>query len=223
MYDVKDFDPEALAEFATQILDRPGDMGVWDDRLYSTHGGTISWAERSDAILSESNYLMALDRVLADSGLPEGEDVIDGSFGHWAVGSLRQICVRVYVWDEENEAPSDEYTQAFLSMYSIGKALKEYPVLDESDFSERENEAWDTAYVEALASARNSSEELENALEEDPELEYQLSRLACEDVMFNSSEYWIDPEWFVEALPAAQKARADELAKAAGQTTLGGL
>ncbi|WJN63091.1 hypothetical protein [Streptomyces phage phiScoe3] len=144
MYDI---DIDTLTEWAEKALERPGDAAFWDDRLYTTHGSTLTWAERGDDILEESNYLSALDIV---KGAAEDEDdVIDATCGHWLVGSLRQLFVRVY--DDEGN-----FTAAWKAIVEIGEGLEGYPIVDESDYSEREWKLYEENLSEALDDAQRA-------------------------------------------------------------------
>lgn len=145
-----DIDIDTLAEWAEKALERPSDAAFWDERLYETHGATLSWAERGDDILEESNYLSALD--LVKGAAEREEDVIDASIGHWLVGSLRQLFVRVY------EDDGVTFTAAWREVVEIGEGLASYPIVDESDFSEREYERWQKNVDEALDDAKSRYE-----------------------------------------------------------------
>jgi hypothetical protein len=217
MAKITDFDPEHLAKAAEEALTRPSNSAMWDDRLYSTHGPVIGWAERGDDLVEESNYLMALDRLraAADDGREDtevsDEHVIDATIRDWLVGSLRQVFVQVYetpeecsqedcdepaewmvlrsgesdrdrmctpcleslradVWSEYRDAsdiPYDlydtvaiprEYTAAFLEAVEIADELRDYPILDESDYSEREWERFEESLSEALADVHKEFE-----------------------------------------------------------------
>lgn len=147
-----DMDPDRVAEAAREALDRPADSGWFDDRYFTTHGCVWGWADRDSDPLEESNFyaaLAALNGAVAhdESGASEarGDDVLDMSAGHWAVGSVRHIFVRVYV-DETETA----YTPAFLEAVRLADAVREYPVLDESDFSEREWAAFEKSVADTI-------------------------------------------------------------------------
>ncbi|MFE0964079.1 hypothetical protein [Streptomyces fungicidicus] len=195
-------DRETLEQIAQQILTEPSNAYFFDDRLFSTHGAVLSWAEYGDDILAESNYRTALDliRAAADDGRNDTEisdrHVIDGSSRHWAVGSLRTIYVQVRedyercdftgcagaaMWwregiethtqfCEDHRAEYDEdglsyepvipdFTAAFIEAAEIIVALQDYPVLDESDYSEREYERWHSNVNEALEYAQRDYED----------------------------------------------------------------
>jgi hypothetical protein len=142
-------DIDTLVEYAESGLERPSDAAFWDERLYSTHAPVIGWAERGDDILEESNYLSALDLIRGAAGEDVEEHVIDATVGHWLVGSLRQLFVQVYE-DESRE----EFTQAFIEAVEIAEGLKDYPVVDESDYSEREWKQYEENLSEALDDAQ---------------------------------------------------------------------
>lgn len=143
-------DAEHMAIAAREALTRPSDYAAWDERWYTTHGRVMDWAERGDDLVAESNYLTALAMLQGavahdETGASEarGDDVEDTTASHWAVGSLRELFVRVY--DE-----AGAYTPAFKQAVEIAYSLSNYPILDESDYSERETEAWFAVFEDAL-------------------------------------------------------------------------
>jgi hypothetical protein len=161
-----EIDNDTMAKAAREALTRPQNYGAWDERWYTTHGCVMSWADRGDDILAESNYLTAvalLEGAVAhdETGASEarGDDVEDSSASHWLVGSLRQLFVRVY--DEQGQ-----YTPAFREAVSIGLSLQDYPILDESDYSERETEAWFKALDEAIDQAARAYRDVDTVLDE---------------------------------------------------------
>lgn len=192
-------DREILEEIAEKCLERPSDAMFWDDRLFTTHGAVMHWAERGDDILEESNYLSALELIKGAAGDDADEHVIDGTSGHWLVGSLRTIYVQVYddnamrcrecgdiarwvarrrksdrrrfycepckdAWYSNMESwnlsttPAVEYrpkfTAAFKEAAEILVGLQGYPVVDESDYSEREWNAYEETLKEAVEHAQ---------------------------------------------------------------------
>jgi hypothetical protein len=144
---VYDIDIDTLEEYAASGLERPSDAAFWDDRLYTTHAPVIGWAERGDDILEESNYLSALSLIEGAAGDDKDEHVIDATVGHWLVGSLRQLFVQVRDAD-------GEFTAAFREAVELSEGLKDYPVVDESDYSEREWKAWEENASEAIDQAQ---------------------------------------------------------------------
>ncbi|USH45908.1 hypothetical protein SEA_VIEENROSE_73 [Streptomyces phage VieEnRose] len=172
-----EIDIDVLREYAAEALERPRDAAFWDERCYSTHVPVLGWADRGDDVLEESNFFAALDLI---EGAAEDESHwFRGSSSHWLVGSLEQIWVQVYE-DVECEGHHDddytlesgvgigeatycdgecvperdrEFTAAFREAVSISEALKDYPVLDDSDYSEREWKQFEETLEEALDSA----------------------------------------------------------------------
>lgn len=158
-----DLDRQTLEAAAREAFERPADAAFWDDRCYATHVPVYGWADRGDDILAESNFhafLAALEGVVAhdESGASEarGDDVYDASASHWLVGSLQQIWVRVYVSDdwEDQEPDAREFTPVFAEAVSIATGLREqYPILDESDYSDREYKRWEELVDQAIHDA----------------------------------------------------------------------
>lgn len=140
-------DPATLARYATASLTRPEEWSRQWPPAYDTHGCVAGWAEKSGDLLAESNYLtmlaaceggVAWDETAELRQTTTGEpDVLDGSGQHFAWGGVRTLFVRVYA-----DVDRTVYTGAFLQAAQCLRSLEEYPVLDESDYSERENEAW---------------------------------------------------------------------------------
>ena len=60
-------------------------------------------------------------------------DVVFESHSHWAVGHVDGFSIRVY--------RDGEITDAFRTYHDLAERLAEYPILDESDYADREHEA----------------------------------------------------------------------------------
>jgi hypothetical protein len=144
-------DRETLEKAEREQMERPSNAAFWDDRMYNTHAPTLTWCDRGDDLLEESNYKCALERLeaIAREDDEESDDVLDLGISHWAYGSIRQIFVRVR--DEDGE-----FTNAWIESVKIALELQDYPVLDESDYSEREWEAYEDALREALEDAQRA-------------------------------------------------------------------
>jgi hypothetical protein len=96
-------------------------------------GGTWAWTfsrSRDADLLEESNF----EVISKDMEERFPDDVFIDCHSHWAVGWVELIAVRVL--DDDGEI-----TDAFLAIDEWAKALENYPVADDSDFSEREYEA----------------------------------------------------------------------------------
>lgn len=155
-----DISDEDLAQAEKEAFARPSDASFWDERMYDTHAPVMSWADRGDDLLEASNFHAAL-AILTDADTGEDDPhVFDASVSHWLVGSLQQIWVRA-------RDDSGAFTPAWRTAVAIAFALQEYPVLDESDLSERESEAFDTQFDDALWQARNAFDSARYAEDED--------------------------------------------------------
>ena len=108
-----------------------------DDSEYQDWYG-CGGRSRDSGCLEESNFACTIRALEAVD--PEGEDHRVESYGHWAVGWIEEIYVR----------PG---SPCFDAATEIEAALSDYPVLDESDFSEREteaaNETWSGCFGDA--------------------------------------------------------------------------
>lgn len=151
-------DVGTVAKAAAEALTRPQHYLNYDHATqYGTHGEVASWADRGDDLVAESNYHVMLRDL--EGAAEDPDDVLDRSAGHFLYSSLRVIFVRVYRGDWTAETiPNDAtdtalyYTTAFLCAVDLAAALIDYPLLDESDFFERESAAWDAAFEEAIDS-----------------------------------------------------------------------
>lgn len=157
-------DIELLEQYETDTLEQPRDSAFWDDRLFTTHGGFFAWAELSDDLVEESNYRSALSEL---EGVGEGDDVLDTTARHWLVGSVRQIFVRV------RHEETGEYTKAFEKAVELAESLKDYGILDESDYSKREHDRFEENLKAAVEDAQR---EYEDDSEEEGEAIVELAR-----------------------------------------------
>lgn len=116
-------------------------------------------SDRDSGCLDKSNEAAILKSLRETD--PNGEHWHEERYSHWAVGYVDGIVIRVRV--------NGEPTPAFKVLHECAMALANYPVLDDSDFSEREaeeeNEAWSNwgarDFRRALASLPGHSHEVE--------------------------------------------------------------
>ena len=127
-------DDDTLVKAATQALTRPDSFAYSGSvPLFESWGITFSQSRDSEA-LERSNYR----RIYADLLAKFPEDVTDMRAGHWAVGWVEHVLVRVLA-DADADIGPENITPAFARAASIGAYLTEqYPVYDDSDFSELE-------------------------------------------------------------------------------------
>jgi hypothetical protein len=90
-------------------------------------------------VLAELEGIVAGDDYDGDEG-----DLVDGTVSDWAVGPLRQMFVRVY------EDDGVTFTTLFRHATAIALALRDYPVFDEADYSERQDEDFNTQWEEIV-------------------------------------------------------------------------
>lgn len=141
-----ELDEDALADAARTCLERPSHSAWYgDDELFVTRGLTIS-THRDATILETCNFETIKDDVMLASEL-DGDvndqptaDVIRAS--HWLVGWMDQLAVTVWADPERTR-----YTNAFVMVTAAALALAEYPIYDESAYSDAEFKAslaaWD--------------------------------------------------------------------------------
>ncbi len=87
---------------------------------------------RDSGILDQSNAAI-IAKTLKPYTEGDDPDVIEESHSHWAVGHIDGFAVRVY--------RNGEITEAFHKYHELAERMDSYPILDESDFSQREYDA----------------------------------------------------------------------------------
>jgi hypothetical protein len=102
-------------------LDRPEDYAI----VYTSNRDSDALARSNEHVI-----LTALKPFMGWHG--DGAHCWTESHGHWAVGHADCIVIRVY------DATTRELTPAFKAYAELATALEDYPVLDEEDYSERE-------------------------------------------------------------------------------------
>jgi hypothetical protein len=133
---------EHIADLALKLAGnhtRFESFGLHGDRPedFDTNWAIVYTSNRDSGALERSNA-----RVIA-AALAPFEDAVSCSHGHWAVGHVDgyEICV----YDARGNI-----TEAFRAYAELALAIEEYPILDESDFSEEEeteaNETWKHCY-----------------------------------------------------------------------------
>lgn len=103
--------------FRSTDLIRPEDWAV----IY-THNRDSGLLDQSNAAVIEKELRPFTDK-----------DVVFESHHHWAVGHVDGFSIRVY--------RRGRITKAFRTYYKLAQLMEAYPILDESDYSNREYEA----------------------------------------------------------------------------------
>lgn len=144
-------DDETILKYAKQALERPRDAAFWDDDLYNTHTLMFHSAPASDDLVSQSNYHSIL-RDLSHAYRRSPGAIDSGSIGHWTYSSFDCIKVRVTYAD-------GTIHPAFVDALAIALGLQDYPLYDESDYSEREWSEWERAISEETEYALSDLED----------------------------------------------------------------
>ncbi|MEU5433839.1 hypothetical protein AB0G73_10725 [Streptomyces sp. NPDC020719] len=153
---------EVLREYAARLDDwnrsYPSWMtSYWRDPDASTHVEVFSYAEYPADLGRKSNYRVA--KGLLESTADEGregtaqsaEQVVEIEGNSSAYGSATVLYVQVYELNRKDKG----YTAAFREAVALAEYVRwEYPLLDEDDHSELEDEVFSENLDEALAEAR---------------------------------------------------------------------
>lgn len=107
---------ECFIWYRRHDLDRPDDWAI----IY-THNP-------SSTLIDESNAA-----VIAEALKAFPSDVVAESHSHWLVGHVDGFSIRVY--------RRGKITKAFTTYFELLQQIEDYPILDESDYSDREYEA----------------------------------------------------------------------------------
>lgn len=105
---------------------------------------TIIYTHHRDSGLLDQSNAAAIAKALEPFTDGDDPDVTAESHNHWAVGHIDGFAIRVF--------REGQITDAFRTYHELAERMSDYPVLDESDYSEREYEAT----VENIADAARS-------------------------------------------------------------------
>jgi hypothetical protein len=130
-------DDETLLKAAREALTQPPDSWFGDPELFVTWGLTIGYTRDSD-LVDVSNF----ERVTEDMTRTFPADTGTTTASHWAAGWTEQLRVRVIEpWADPDNFTVRDVTRAFAVITAVATALRDnYPLYDESDYSEREYE-----------------------------------------------------------------------------------
>lgn len=99
----------------------------------SDNWALVYTSNRDSGLLDQSNE-QAINKTLEKYTEGDDPDLVFETHSHWAVGHVDGFSIRVY-------RPDGSITPAFEELCKIQERLDDYPLLDESDYSERELEA----------------------------------------------------------------------------------
>lgn len=156
---LSNIDPDELVRAAQQALERPSDVGYFGDRALWSVWGVVGTQGPDPDTLEASNWRVMLSdlqgRAVHDDGDQSddpAEYVDTETFSHWAFGYVTHMVVRVLV-DTDGPLEASNLTYTFVRAVELAQSLQDYPVLDESDYSELESEGQDAAWDEHLWSS----------------------------------------------------------------------
>ena len=108
---------------------------VWfpPDELQDRDQWAIIYTHNRDSSLIDQSNAAVIEKAMEPFTEGEERDVLFESHTHWAVGHIDGFSVRVF--------KNGEITTAFKTYYELAQQMEAYPILDESDYSDREYEA----------------------------------------------------------------------------------
>lgn len=114
---------------------RSFDSFVWfrADDLDDTENWAVIYTHHRDSGLLDQSNAAAIAKELSPFTEGDDPDVVFESHSHWAVGHVDGFSIRVF--------RDAHITDAFHRYHQLAEAMAVYPVLNESDYSERELEA----------------------------------------------------------------------------------
>lgn len=127
---------EEIGKYAELALKKPEDFGYWGpEDTFVTWGFTGFDKHDASSILEQSNFEI-ITKDLMDK-FPD-DFRIEG-YRHWAVNHIDRLLCRI-LHDEKNGFVDSNITDAFRAAMEWQDDLRDYPVADESHFSEMEHQ-----------------------------------------------------------------------------------
>jgi hypothetical protein len=108
---------------------------VWfrDRELNDADQWAIIYTHNRDSGLLDQSNAAFIEKAMKAFSDGDNPNVVFESHSHWAVGHVDGFSVRVF--------KNGTITKAFETYHELAQQLADYPILDESDYSERELEA----------------------------------------------------------------------------------
>lgn len=129
--DIMRYGGNDLVDLAEQAMVRPSDFGWWgDEEMFVTWGWSGILKHRDSNLIEISNFDFISHDLM--SRYPDDYKVV--GVGHWAVGHLDQLTVRV-LKDENAGFVEDNITEAFEQAMVWVDALKSYAIACEHHYS----------------------------------------------------------------------------------------
>lgn len=108
---------------------------VWyrDRELKKPETWSVIYTHNRDSRLLDQSNAAVINKAMLPFSKGDDPDVVFESHNHWAVGHVDGFSIRVFKWGL--------ITEAFRTYHELAEQMAEYPILDESDYSERELDA----------------------------------------------------------------------------------
>ena len=108
---------------------------IWfrQDELDEAENWALIYTHNRDSGLLDQSNAGAIEKAMQPFADGDDPDVVFESHSHWAVGHVDGFSVRVF--------KNGKITRAFETYHDLAQRLDDYPVLDDSDYSDREFEA----------------------------------------------------------------------------------
>ena len=109
---------------------------IWfrDREVEDADQWAIIYTHNRDSGLLDQSNAKVISKAMAPFTEGDDADVVNESHSHWAVGHVDGFSIRVF-------DGNGEITPAFKVYHELAEAMDAYPILDESDYSERELES----------------------------------------------------------------------------------
>lgn len=108
---------------------------VWfrDSELDDAENWAVIYTNHRDSGLLDQSNATVIRKALLPFTDTDDPDLVFESHDHWAVGHIDGFSLRVF--------KDGRITEAFRAYHDLAEQMADYPILDESDYSERELEA----------------------------------------------------------------------------------
>lgn len=105
---------------------------VWyrDRELTKPEDWALIYTHNRDSGLLDQSNAAVINKAMLRFSKGNDPDVVFESHNHWAVGYVDGFSIRVF--------NRGRITKAFRTYHELAERMDEYPILDESDYSERE-------------------------------------------------------------------------------------
>lgn len=135
-----DFDySENILKCAKDGLQKPEDFGYWgSEDMFKTWGFCGVDKNRDSNLLEISNFEVITKDLMSKFPL----DFRIENYSHWMVGNVDRLVCRILKYEIPfiDQVKQEDITAAFISAMEWLDQLRDYPVADEGDYSDKEYE-----------------------------------------------------------------------------------